>query len=61
MQLCDGVLAEQPTDEHLLNTLSIVYKHAGRRADVTAAYATAVARQPRSEALLEGLFACHVR
>ena len=61
MQLCDEVRKEVPTDEHVLHTLRLVYGRAGRTAEVTAMYQAAAAAATDNPALLEGVFAAHVR
>ena len=52
---------EVPTDEQILNTMSIVYRRANRMKDMSAAFAAASAAHPRDEGLLRGVFVSYVR
>ena len=52
---------EVPTDEQILNTMTIVYRRANRMKDMSAAFAAASAAHPRDEGLLRGVFVSYVR
>jgi hypothetical protein len=60
-QLCDEVLSETPTDEHVLQTLALVLRQARRIKEITAAYVAASAAAPKDQGLLLGAFWGHVR
>ena len=61
MQVCEDVRSEVPTDEQLLNTMTIVYRRANRLKDMSAAFAAASAARPQDEGLLRGVFTSYVR
>lgn len=60
-QVVDEVLASVPTDDAVLNTLTYVLRPAGRMGELTGAYERAVAKDPGSEELMQGLFGAYVR
>ena len=59
--MCEEVLAEVPTDDHVLSTLSLVLRAAGRMPDLGAAYERAALKEPGNTDLLLGCFAGCVR
>ncbi|KAL3145468.1 hypothetical protein ABBQ32_003295 [Trebouxia sp. C0010 RCD-2024] len=61
LQVCEAVRREVPTDEQILNIMSIVYRRANRMKDMSAAFAAASAAHPRDEGLLRGVFVSYVR
>lgn len=61
VQVCEAVRREVPTDEQILNIMSIVYRRANRMKDMSAAFAAASAAHPRDEGLLRGVFVSYVR
>ena len=61
LQVCEEVRHEVPTDEQLLNTMTIVYRRANRLNDMSAAFAAASAKQPQDEGLLRGVFVSYAR
>jgi N-terminal acetyltransferase B complex non-catalytic subunit len=61
LELCKEVQLNNPTDSTVLNTLLLVYKHAGAVEEATACYEAAIKVQPEDEGHLKGLFFCHVR
>lgn len=52
---------EVPTDEHILVTMTIVYRKANQMQALAEAYAAASAARPKDGSLLRGVFANHVR
>ena len=61
LQVCEDVRREVPTDEQLLNTMTIVYRRSNRLKDMSAAFAAASAARPQDEGLLRGVFTSYVR
>jgi hypothetical protein len=60
-QVCDGVVAEAPTDEQVLNILSMVYKGSEQASKLIAAYEAAVKARPYDRHLLHVLLMANVR
>lgn len=61
VQLCHDLLALVPTDSHVLSTLGLVLKAAGRVSELGAAYEAACAKEPKNEELVRGHFNSCVR
>ena len=61
MQACDGVAAEAPTDEQVLNILSMVYKGSEHVGKLIAAYEKAVQARPQDPHLLQTLLFTQTR
>lgn len=60
-QVCDGVVAEAPTDEQVLNILSMVFKGSEQASKLIAAYEAAVKAHPNDRHLLHVLLTAHIR
>ena len=60
-QVCEEVRQETPTDEQILNTMTIVYRRANCMDLMSAAFAAASAAHPKDEGLLRGVFISCVR
>lgn len=60
-QVADELLAAHPSDEHVLSTLGLILKGAGRSADLGAAYERAAAADPKNRDLAHGAFGACVR
>ena len=60
-QVCDGVVAEAPTDEQVLNILGMVYKGSEQASKLIAAYQAAVKARPNDRHLLHVLLTAHIR
>ena len=61
LQACDGVAAEAPTDEQVLNILSMVYKGSEHVNKLIAAYEDAVKARPQDAHLLQTLLFTQTR
>ena len=48
-------------EDHVLNTLALVLKPAGRVRELATAAEAAAAQNPRNEDLLRGCFQCYLR
>jgi Tfp pilus assembly protein PilF len=59
--VCDQVLSEAPTDEQVLNILSMVYKSKVHQAKLTSAYEVAVKARPNDAGLLAVLLSMYTR
>lgn len=59
--MCDQVLSEAPTDEQVLNILSMVYKSKVHQAKLTSAYEVAVKARPNDAGLLAVLLSMYTR
>ncbi|KAK9902038.1 hypothetical protein WJX75_002093 [Coccomyxa subellipsoidea] len=60
-EVCDQVLSEAPTDEQVLNILSMVYKSKVHQAKLTSAYEVAVKARPNDAGLLAVLLSMYTR
>ncbi len=61
LQVCDEVVAEVPTDEQVLNILSMVYKGSEQVSKLITAYQAAVKARPNDRHLLQVLLMAHIR
>ena len=61
LQTCDGVAAEAPTDEQVLNILSMVYKGSKHISKLIAAYEEAAKARPHDLHLLQTLLFTQTR
>lgn len=61
VQVCDGVVAEAPTDEQVLNILGMVYKGGEQTSKLIAAYEQAVKARPNDRHLLQVLLFAQTR
>eukprot|EP00873_Tetraselmis_striata_P024799 jgi/Tetstr1/445063/TSEL_032868.t1 len=61
VQVCDAVRAGKPSDDHLLNTMALVYKPAGEMGKMAEAYEAAAAAAPGDEDLQRQVFGMHIR
>lgn len=59
--LCEEVRAEAPTDDTVLNTLSLFYRNTGRRAEIVAMFEAASEKSPKNVDHLQLLFAAYAR
>ena len=60
-ELCESVRAEGPSDDTVLNTLALYYRHNDMRAELVAAFESASERQPRNTEYLKLLFSAYAR